>query len=994
MSGKFSADSAIHTRNTSVSQAFRKDFQSLNAYDKHKRFMNDYFLWYGKDQAKNTIKSLSERHGKTEADILKENHRFLRDEDDDEADDSWEKRLAKKYYDKLFKEFCLANLERYKEGKIALRWRTQKEVVSGNGQFTCGNLGCTSPPALKLKSWEVNFAYKEDGEQKNALVKLRLCDPCAYKLNYRKIKKMEQEKKERESGIESGRRKRDEREPGDDDKEERRKDKKGKVSFDPEDSAPPCDRKNDDSRDSEPVVVSSTQQGSSSAESTSSSQSRTNSAAPPPVSGVYSKEEASKIWSAQQDIPDGTEGGTGVDEEMDAFFDELRSLATAVPGQNLIERIVQKYAVGLADGHVVRQGDFVSIAPEHVMTHDNTAAVMSKFTAIGASKFRNPRQAVFTLDHDVQNKTEKNLAKYASIKSFALKHSVDHYPAGRGIGHQIMVEEGYAFPLTLAVASDSHSNMYGGVGALGTPIVRTDAAAIWATGRTWWQVPPVVKVEVIGGPLPVGTSGKDVIVALCGEFSKDEVLNHAIEFTGHGLKHLTIDDRLTISNMTTEWGALAGVFPVDEITLSFYHSRLRRLGSSHPRINRPRLDKLEREAADISSSPSSVYAKHITLNLSSLSPTISGPNSVKVATPLAVLEAENIPIHKAYLLSCTNARASDLKAAADIIRRAKNDGLEGKVKDGVEFYVAAASEVVQKEAGEAGDWQVLVDAGAKVLPSGCGPCIGLGVGLLKDNEVGISATNRNFKGRMGSRLAKAYLSSPAVVAASALAGRIISPSKYLTSKPCPTTRLTTTITAPPQTTSSSAGAGSTVAGFPASHKGELVFCDTDNLDTDGIYAGMYTYQDDMTPKQMAEVVMKNYDPTFAGLVKEGSILVSGFNFGTGSSREQAATSLKYAGVRLIIAGSLSETFKRNALNNGLLCLECPDLVNTLRETFKNAKKPSIWTGLIANVDYTSGDVTVEQGGKIFGRYKVAAVGAAAQELVVAGGLEMWVKERL
>lgn len=136
-----------------------------------------------------------------------------------------------------------------------------------------------------------------------------------------------------------------------------------------------------------------------------------------------------------------------------------------------------------------------------------------------------------TLDHDVQNTSEKNLGKYARIEEFAKQQGVDFYPAGRGIGHQIMVEEGYAFPATITVASDSHSNTYGGVGSLGTPIVRTDAAAIWATGRTWWRVPPVAKVQFTG-KLPKGVTGKDVIVALSGLFNQDEVLNHAIEFTG------------------------------------------------------------------------------------------------------------------------------------------------------------------------------------------------------------------------------------------------------------------------------------------------------------------------------------------------------------------------------------------------------------------------------------------------------------------------------
>jgi homoaconitate hydratase len=168
-----------------------------------------------------------------------------------------------------------------------------------------------------------------------------------------------------------------------------------------------------------------------------------------------------------------------------------------------------------------------------------------RFKSIGAKQIKNPRQAVFTLDHDIQNKDPKNLAKYARIEEFANQQGVDFYPAGRGIGHQIMLEEGYAFPHTLVVASDSHSNMYGGVGCVGTPVVRTDAASIWATGRTWWQVPQIVKVELKGRLAP-GVTGKDVIVALCGNFNKDEVLNCAIEFAGDGLRHLSVDERLAM----------------------------------------------------------------------------------------------------------------------------------------------------------------------------------------------------------------------------------------------------------------------------------------------------------------------------------------------------------------------------------------------------------------------------------------------------------------
>jgi homoaconitate hydratase len=273
--------------------------------------------------------------------------------------------------------------------------------------------------------------------------------------------------------------------------------------------------------------------------------------------------------------------------------------------------------------------------------------------------------------------------------------------------------------------------MYGGIGCLGTPIVRTDAAAIWATGRTWWQIPSVVKVE-LKGKLPSGVTGKDIIITLCGMFNKDEVLNCAIEFAGEGIRGLSISERLAIANMTTEWGALAGVFPVDEATIKWLRNRVEKLeltrfenknlklspaGQSfkHPRINNERIDEIEKNP--LHASPNAHYSKYLSLDLSTLSPHVSGPNSVKVSTSLTELEKQDIKIQKAYLVSCVNSRAEDLHAAAQVVK-------DKKIADGVEFYVAAASSEVQKDAEVNGDWQVLVDAGAKVLPAGCGPCIG------------------------------------------------------------------------------------------------------------------------------------------------------------------------------------------------------------------------------------------------------------------------------
>ncbi|MGD8780319.1 MAG: homoaconitase [Ignavibacteria bacterium] len=656
--------------------------------------------------------------------------------------------------------------------------------------------------------------------------------------------------------------------------------------------------------------------------------------------------------------------------------------------QTYIEKIVQKFAVELEQNQKIRSGDFVSIRPAYVMTHDNTGAVIPKFRAIGADKLANPRQVVHTLDHNIQDKSEKNLAKYKKIKDFAAEMGNDFYPAGRGIGHQIMCEEGYAFPGTMVVASDSHSNMYGGLGVLGTPIVRTDAAAIWATGRTWWQVPPIAKVELTGA-LRKGVVGKDIIITLCGHFKNDEVLNHVIEFTGSGVKNLTIDQRLTIANMTTEWGALAGVFPIDEVTTSWLKDRVNYVknrglagvpsdidgnGEQHPRLNEKRILELEKDIANYLPDDNAFYSKEITLDLSTIEPHVAGPNSVKIMEAVSGIKKEKVKINKAYLVSCVNSRKEDIAESAKVLKGKK-------IAEGVEFYVAAASSEVQKESELNGDWQALIDAGAIPLPPGCGPCIGLGTGLLEDGEVGISATNRNFKGRMGSPNAKAYLASPAVVAYSALSGFIDFMNEIESSA------ITASIKTNKKDISSSQKV-EIINGFPKAITGYLIFCNQDNMNTDGIYPGKYTYVDDFKAEDQAKVAMENYDPEFQTKAKAGDILVGGFNWGTGSSREQAATALKHRGIQCVIAGSFSATYMRNAINNGFLCIEAPELVGDLKSEFGKDELTKL-ANKCAKIDFQNSKIQVENK-----EYSINPIGKAAQELIVMDGLENWVKNNM
>ncbi len=651
--------------------------------------------------------------------------------------------------------------------------------------------------------------------------------------------------------------------------------------------------------------------------------------------------------------------------------------------QNLIEKIAQRFAVGLADRQTVRAGDFLSIRPAHVMTHDNTAAVIPKFESMGATRVFDPKQPVFTLDHDIQNKSPENLAKYEKIEAFAKQLGVAFFPAGRGIGHQVMVEEGFVLPGTFVVGSDSHSNLYGAMGALGTPVVRTDAAAIWATGRTWWQVPEVVRVN-LSGKLQPGVSGKDVIVALIGLFNKDEVLNCCLEFTGSGVACLSIEERLTISNMTTEWGALAGVFPYDKTTRQYLLNRaelFRSRGDAEPRLTTELIERIEVDPA--TSDPAATYARELDLDLSAVTPFVAGPNEVKIITSLPEIEVKNVRIDKAFLMSCVNARLDDFAAAAAVIAGKR-------VSDHVKFYIAAASSEVEEQAKQRGYWRTLMEAGAIELPPGCGACIGLGEGVLQDGEVGISATNRNFKGRMGSRDSFVYLSSPAVVAASAIAGKIAGPERSGVSPAAPRETLVKGSASRTSARRDVATIQVTILeGFPETIEGELLFVPKDNLNTDGIYGKEFTYQDNLTPDEIGTKAMLNYDPQFQQLAQEGDILIGGYNFGSGSSREQAATALKYRGLRMIIAGSYSQTYKRNAFNNGYIVIECPGLVDELKNAHADNDALTIRTGSRARVDFTR--ARIEWHGK---RYTFAPLGEVAQELIVKGGFEELIKSQL
>lgn len=575
-------------------------------------------------------------------------------------------------------------------------------------------------------------------------------------------------------------------------------------------------------------------------------------------------------------------------------------------------------------------GDVAIIKPAYVMSHDNTSAIIKKFKAKSTQKIFDSNQIKFVMDHDIQNKSVENLQKYKSIKDFAREHNIQYFPPETGIGHQVMCEQGFVKPNTIVVASDSHSNMYGGLGAVGTPIVRTDAVDVWQTGETWWKIPPIIKVKFENPHrMPKYTTAKDIILKLI-QLYPSAVLNKAIEFSNY--HNLTIDDRLTIANMTTEWGAIAGIFPCDDTTIKWLmnndnflkQQEQKQIQLTNKPVNEHTHNLIENElyqtSIDHKTDDNYIYDSIITLDLSTVYPTITGPNHVAkqlISTNTNTNTNTNtIPINKGFVLSCVNGRLSDIKSAANEFKLQNK-----KVHSNCELYIAAASKCIEDAAKRLGYWQIFKQANCKFLPSGCGACIGLGEGILQDGDVAISATNRNYKGRMGSRNASVYLASPLTVVRACIDGFITIPNIETTSS------ISSSIANCNTTNSTRTTKLKNITGI-------LVFLDDDDISTDSIYAGKYTYKD-LTPQEQANVVFENYTSHLCKNLPNEFIIITKNNFGTGSSREQAVTALQARGCKAVVATSFSNTYLRNAYNNKLVCVTYSNQTKMDLNAFQN-----------------------------------------------------------
>src|SRR5512133_2334771 len=406
-------------------------------------------------------------------------------------------------------------------------------------------------------------------------------------------------------------------------------------------------------------------------------------------------------------------------------------------GQTLSEQILSHAA-----GRTVQAGELVVVEPDVVMSHDSLTPSIIRILQdeLGAPNVKNPAQLVMTLDHVAPAATVGTANQQNQVRRFAQEQGVRLFDVGRGICHQVLVEEKIAAPGKIILGSDSHSTSYGSVGAMGSGMGSTDIALVWATGRTWLRVPETIRVQINGRFNP-GVDAKDLALKICQVLTIAGANYATVEY--HGLDWLPLPGRQTLASMAVELGAKVGIVPPTGVITD--------------QFDVPGWLYID---------PQARYSRSVTIDLAALEPQIALPHQVDQVVDLSTVSGKKVNV--VFLGTCTNGRYEDLRQAAEILR---GRHIAGDIR----FIVTPASSRELARAAADDTLITLIEAGATLTTPGCGPCMGRHQGTLGDDDVCLSTGNRNFKGRMGAPTSKIYLASPAVAAATALTGVITDP---------------------------------------------------------------------------------------------------------------------------------------------------------------------------------------------------------------------------
>lgn len=411
--------------------------------------------------------------------------------------------------------------------------------------------------------------------------------------------------------------------------------------------------------------------------------------------------------------------------------------------QTFAEKIFSRKA-----GRAVAAGEIVTLEPDRLLSHDNTAAIAKTFAKMGAARVVDPEKVVVVLDHCVPAATEKYAQNHLEIREFVAANGVEHFfDVGEGICHQVFAEQGFALPGELVLGADSHTTSYGALGAFAAGIGRTEMAALYATGRLWLRCPESLRVDVTG-EFGADVYPKDLILYIIGDQGADGALYRSVEFAGPTVEATSISGRMTLCNMAAEMGAKNAYVAPDEKTRAYLEGRARR------------------PFEEVFPDDGAPYERVLSYDVAGLGPQVACPHTVDNVVPVAEVAGKRVD--QVVVGTCTNGRVDDLVAAADVLRNRR-------VAPGVRVLVFPAGRATYLESLGIGALATLAAAGCIIMNPGCGPCLGAHEGILAAGEVCLSTANRNFRGRMGSSEAEVYLCSPATAAASALHGRITDP---------------------------------------------------------------------------------------------------------------------------------------------------------------------------------------------------------------------------
>ncbi len=599
-------------------------------------------------------------------------------------------------------------------------------------------------------------------------------------------------------------------------------------------------------------------------------------------------------------------------------------------GQTIIEKILSKPA-----GRALKPGDIADVRIDARMARDFGGANVVKNLRDNKLGIEDASRTFFTFDCNPGGSDQKYAANQQACRVFAREYGIPVHDIEAGIGTHIAIEEGLVMPGGTLVSTDSHANILGAVGAFGQGMGDQDIAAAWAHGQVWFKVPGSVKIGLKGDP-PAGTTAKDVALRLLREFGAAGLLGVSGELYGPAVDRMGLSERITVASMATEMGAIILLFPPNRAVLDHYRA-------------------LGKEAEPSYADPDASYERTVEIDLSGLAPLISRPGHPEDVVPVS--DVAGTKIDSAFIGSCTNGRYEDMLAAAGILKGRR-------VAPGVVLKIVPATRLVWGKCLETGLIETFLEAGALVGNPGCAGCAEGQIGQNGPGEVTVSTGNRNFAGKQGK--GSVFLASPATAAASAVAG-VITTASAIPDEPV---RF-----APERPKVPAAGAerGARAADQdkPTSVTGRVWVIDRDNIDTDMIFHNRYLAITDIA--QMGRYTFDNLAgwEDFAKKAAPGDIVVTGGNFGAGSSRQQAVDCFKSLGIQAIVARSFGAIYERNAINAGLAVLT-GDLV-----------KAGLENGETVTIDFLSGEVRRPRTGEVF---RVEPFSAAQLAIYRRGGL--------